>query len=207
MMPKKVTRDPSAPTSAACEKHGHRWKPHSATKKEIVEKCSRRCGASRARPLTRLERKAWNSSLNLNKPPKIHVLWWKYQNRAKSVSGVARMDLAERMAKRHPDRFMVAKVDDDYSMGARLLFHTHVGERGPSVFDPTRDAEPLWHGVSVELLTQGGGEKPPYFFLYPEHLDAVIDTLVSIRKEMNTFPHIRRDKRFQRSLRRSIDEG
>lgn len=149
----------------------------------------------------------WNNWLNLNSTPKVHALWWKYQKRAKSVSGVLRMDLADWMAKKYPDRFMVAKVDDDHVMTARLLFHTHVGERGPSIFELNREIEPLWHGVSVELLTQGGGEKPPYFFMYPENLDAVIDTLISIRKKMNKVPHIRRDKRFQRSVRRSTDEG
>lgn len=134
----------------------------------------------------------------------VHKLWHRYLKEAGSLSGILRMRRAERMAEQLPDHFMVTKVDDDLHMGARLLLHVHAELRQPGFFDPNSEPEPYWHGVTVELLTQGGSDEPPRFFLYPQHLDELVEKLQRLRREMNKHPNVRREKRMERRIKAEI---
>jgi hypothetical protein len=120
------------------------------------------------------KRQCRKSSQNLFKS-KIHRIFHDFQRKFDSrsaggeeYSGYPMMKAVGKWAKKHPSVVIVG-CDDDYHAGSDLVLIPH------------EDKYQLW-GVTVLYIPQCTGEKPIRFFLYPGHLQWLLEGLNKMAK-------------------------
>ena len=178
-----------------CAKRGHLWKSAGRSESVVYDRCTR-CNEERSRPPTRAERAS--IAAVKRRSSQLHDLSHAWEKAAEGLVGYDRMLLGREWAKKHPKRFFVAGVDDAHFCSSDLLFFTHevpalIGKSSATEYGE----DDGWMGISVEYVPQCTGEKPARFFLYPGHVDGLIDTLVALRKKSLTYPHIRRERQWR----------
>lgn len=180
-----------------CAKRGHLWKLSSYSSKEIGERCSR-CDERREREPTKDEAKKLAAHFKnmIAKRPAIHKTFHAYQRYVGERVGYDRMQAARRFAKKHGENgsIQIVGVDDDHYAGSSVVLITHEGVESVGDFRASRRA-PVWHGVSVEFIPQCTGEKAIRFFLYPGHLDDLLDVLKQLKRRMQKYPAVRSEMR------------
>lgn len=178
------------PRKDLCKTKPHLWKmagSHGPLRKLVAQDRCSRCGEFRQREPTKKERAEHREWLKeLRRPMEIHKISHAFTRATEEMSGYPMMTAARRWADKHPERVMVSRVDDDFHAGSLLAFITHEVPKGP---------KKTWFGVSVHYIPQCTGEKPIRFFLYPGHVDELIDTLQKIRKKSLAYDEVRRERR------------
>jgi len=195
-MPRKLNK-------ALCPKRGHLWKISSFSSKKVHEYCGR-CDEQRERALTSAERK--NYKQHARARDNLHTLGRAFADKTRGLTGYDMMLAAERWEKKHPDRIMVARVDDSHFSSSSLVFLTNEDPKHPP--DPFKDqskTEPYWMGTTVYYVAQCSGDKPVPFFLYPNHVDGLIDVLKKIKKRQESYPGVRREARERRKYLREYE--
>lgn len=79
----------------------------------------------------------------------------------------------ERYAKRHPGQVIPLMCDDTYHATSDLVLVTH-------------EIQDDWMGVTVMMIPQCDGRPPAEFFLYPGHVNALLQELRKIQKRTRT---------------------
>lgn len=110
------------------------------------------------------------------KPSEIHRIFHDFQRKFNSgkadgpnvfssfkYSGYPMMEAVRKWAKKHPSVIIIG-CDDDFHAGSDLVLIPH------------EDKYQLW-GVTVLYIPQCTGEKPIRFFLYPGHLQGLLEGL------------------------------
>lgn len=186
------TPDHPFPRAELCQRKPHLWKPISFSRTTVGEQCSR-CGERRNRTNTEEEEERyeeWAAKQAL--PMKIHETISAYEKVMEGKGGRDAMLEAERFEDQHPDHVFVTKVDDNYFATSDLVFITHEDPEGQP--DCLGEVHPHWMGVTAHLISPCSGEQAK-FFLYPNDLLDLIDTLQTLKQKMLTYPHVRRDMR------------
>lgn len=104
----------------------------------------------------------------------VHDLYHKFTSRmGNNVTGSDAMDLAEEFADRNKDMFVVRVADSLHANSDLCLI-------------PHADKEE-YRGTSVWFIPQCTGERGE-FFLYPQHLDKLIEALTEIKNRQRKNP-------------------
>jgi hypothetical protein len=158
--------DPSKP-------HRHKWDCFSSQytgKKMIMTDRCRLCRKERKRPATKEEQtegqKSWDT--------KIHDVSHAFAKKMGDKVGYDAMEVADKFAEKHPDAVRVVGVDDDHFSSSSLVLIAH------------EDPEYYFMGTSATFIAQCSGEKPIEFFLYPGHVEALIEALQHFKKMHDT---------------------
>lgn len=159
--------------------HEHVWtRKHTRADKFVGERCT--CGAERERQATKAEKKEFK--LVWKRGRAIHALWHQLAKRFKKTPKEWKMQgwdlieaLEEYTAKRPQIR--TVRVDDSHFSNSDLLLIPH-----------SYDSKKLgcaYMGTTALFIAQCAGDAPVEFFLYPNHLRHLIETLQGIEREQN----------------------
>lgn len=83
------------------------------------------------------------------------------------------MEQVEKFAKKYPNDIHVCPIDDSYYSCSDLVLIEHKSKNA-------------WHGVTALVLSQCSGARPVEFFMYPDHVTKLIETLTVIKKKTNS---------------------
>lgn len=107
----------------------------------------------------------------------IHKTWHAFcrrfgrkDDRGWKLKGYDFMCAAEKWAKKYPE-VQVVGVDDDHHASSSLILVPHYDKR----------RKDYW-GTTVVYIAQCSGEEPITFFLYPSHLEGLMDAFANIRR-------------------------
>lgn len=142
---------------------------------------SPKCGKENERPMTKKELKKWVKRCKEQdrRCKEWNKLWHKFSNKLSDhvtfkYKGYDLMERVERFAKKHPT-VKIAHVDDSYFSSSYIAFFPH--ER----------KDEYW-GTTALLIPQCSGEPATAFFLYPGHVDGLIEVLQEIQKNQKAKP-------------------
>lgn len=161
------------------------YKDHPLT---VVFNC--KCGEQIIRKATKKEKE--KHKLQISHSNNIHKIFREYiklENEYKNDLYKLQC-VVERWAKKYPKHVSVIGCDDDYHSSSVLVLIEHRTEH-------------YYHGTTVVFIPQCAGHKPVRFFLYENHLDNLIKTLVNIRKRSKS--SIKGEKMFRAKLDKMID--
>ncbi len=137
------------------------------------------CGEKIVRKMTKEELKRQRGTLRSSGKNDVHQVWYKLMEELgedwetekdqgkKLIHGGICKRFSER--KKYSDRVHFLRCDDSVFASSNLVLITH-------------EALETWMGVSVLMFPQCDGKEPANFFLYPDHVDALINTLTKIQK-------------------------
>jgi hypothetical protein len=162
--------------------HVHQWKRWGTRGVKFVEEGCQ-CGERRERVATKAEAKKLRvqSKLMWAQGKALHALWHSVAKRFKrdhewKERGWDLIEKLEKFSARRPQIRMV-RVDDSSFSNSELVLVPH-----------TYDTSKLgctYMGTTVVFVAQCAGDPPVEFFLYPNHLRNLIETLQEIEKEQN----------------------
>jgi hypothetical protein len=155
------------------ERHKHKWtifsSQYTGPKMIMTERCSL-CRKERTRPAKKAEwtesRKVWDT--------KIHKVYHAFSKKIGEEFGYDAMQIAERFAEKHPNAVKVIGVDDDHFSSSSLVLIAH------------EDPEDYFMGTSAVFIPQCAGGPPTKFFLYPGHVEELIEGLQHFKKMYET---------------------
>lgn len=131
------------------------------------------CSETKQRKATRAE---WRvATAGFEKGKHIHRVYHNYMKKFRDdkgnykLTGYELMVAIARWAKRYPDDVRVTSCDDDYFMSSEVVYIQH----------RTHDS---YMGTSVIFIPQKG-DQPNEMFLYPHALEAMLRTLIFIKKD------------------------
>lgn len=133
------------------------------------------CGHEEERPATEEALAENRERCRLN--GQIHVQWHAFKKRFYGVDphgpprvrGYEMMCELDEFCAEFPDHTHVARIDDSYHSGSRLLFIEQ------------RNEKEYW-GTSVVVIPQCSGEAPLSFFMYPNHFQSVLQAMAAIQR-------------------------
>lgn len=175
---KAKTRD-----HVVASEHVHTWKRWGTRgDKFISEGCV--CGAQREREATRIEQKQIRKSTKLMwaQGKALHALWRKVAQRFKKDEhewkdkGWDLIEDLEKFSAKYPQVRMV-RVDDSSFSNSELVLVPHAYD--------TPKLGSYYMGTTVVFVAQCAGDPPVEFFLYPNHLRNLIETLQEVEKVQN----------------------
>lgn len=163
-------------------KHRHSYHVSCWNGGNVTFRC--KCGEQVERKMTREERSKFREQMSLGrfiKPENdIHRVWHSFSKKfITRVNGkdefndcpVAELgDKVIRWAKKFPKDVKIVGCDDSYFSCSDLVLIEHRTAR-------------KYMGTSVVFIPQCSGDPPAQFFLYPGHLDDLINALKTIKKE------------------------
>jgi hypothetical protein len=176
---KQKTRD-----HVVASNHVHQWKRWGTRGYKFVEEDCK-CGERREREATKAEARQIraNSKLMWAQGTALHALAHSVDKRFKKDAhewkekGWDLIEKLEKFAAKHPQIRMV-RVDDSSFTNSELVLVPH-----------TYDTPKLgcsYMGTTVIFVAQCAGDPPVEFFLYPNHLRNLIQTLQEVEKKQNT---------------------
>ena len=153
-------------------KHEHLWDVSSWSGDEVSYRC--RCDARFTRLMDDEEKARYQADHAFDPPPEknIHRVWHAVQEdlpdgwdeERDQDAKIALGEVFEKHAEIEPGQVVSLGCDDSHHASSDLVLVTH-------------EAKAKWMGVTVVMIPQCDGKPPAQFFLYPGHVDALVDAL------------------------------
>lgn len=148
-------------------RHRHRWYVGSwGPGKQITFTC--RCREQRTREMDAVEYARFKK--RALGPMRVHSTWHKmpiapgYETMTDQNEKIAKVAEIEKFAKKHPKEVVMLGCDDSYFCSSDIILATH-------------ESAESFMGTTVLMFPQCDGRPPAEFFLYPQHLDALVKAL------------------------------
>lgn len=140
--------------------------PEEAPPLIVIDRCDH-CRVEQKRPATEEEKAEDEKKAILGS--QIHTQWHEVSRMMGDESGYPLLNIIDEIADKFPDHVHVASVDDGHHCGSSIMFVEH------------RSDEYYW-GTSAVVVPQCTGEEPLQFFMYPGHMQSVLQCLAEIQR-------------------------
>lgn len=161
------------------KRHRHRWHVSSWSGiKKVTYRCQGAdCDAEFTRPMDKEEQAYFQQHHGFNPPPEknVHRVWHgmplpeEYHNERGQDKKIEMAGTISNYAEKHPEEVICLGCDDTAHASSDLILVTH-------------EADEKFMGTTVLMFPQCDGRPPAEFFLYPGHLDALLEALQAIKK-------------------------
>lgn len=132
----------------------------------VILRCNK-CSEKEERPATEKEEADNRESNRLS--AQLHKPFHEIVKATEDLSSCEAMDKFAEFKEKYPEHVHIARIDDDHHCGSDLVFIEH-------------RSEAYYWGTSVVVIPQCTGEAPLRFFMYPGHMQNVLEAFAAIQR-------------------------
>lgn len=132
----------------------------------IILRCTK-CRSEKERPATEAEKAARRESNRLQ--AQIHKPFHEIGEATEDLSSMEAMGKFAEFQEKYPEYVHIASIDDDHHCGSELVLIEHRSEK-------------YYWGTTAVVIPQCTGEAPLRFFMYPGHMQSVLEAFAAIQR-------------------------